>query len=52
MPAQPKGDPVSRAFAAYFKYGDRIQHSGQSQSEPAPWIDQPSSGSGVVEYKG
>jgi hypothetical protein len=52
MSAQPKGDPVSRAFAAYFKYCDRIRYGGQSRSEPAPWVDQPSSGSGVVEHKG
>jgi hypothetical protein len=37
--AQPKGDPVSRAFAAYFR--------------EATWSPpQPSNSSGVVEHKG
>jgi hypothetical protein len=45
MPAvQPKGDPVSRAFAAYF----RQPHDCMGATWNPP---QPSSGSGVVEHK-
>ena len=46
MPAaQPKGDPVSRAFAAYFRQPHDFM--GAAWSPP-----QPSSGSGVEEHKG